>query len=267
MFPTTAALRGCARQAALRASQWRHVPRARRLTGCLHGRAGRSRPHGARRAGRRAGLPDAGAPPCRPRARACAAHPRQRGAGRGDRAGCVAARLDQCAALAARGRVPHLALSHRRQSLPQRKAPSGATCRSRRPAMWPIPRPAADASCEAARARPAARRRGRRRCRRASAPRSCSPIRKGSAMPRPRPCSIRRSPASRRCWCAPSATLRAALDRIELGGAHDDDHELEAALRRVMAAESRRCAAQRVARRGSNRCRRRSAPSPGGRRP
>ena len=50
-----------------------------------------------------------------------------------------------------------------------------------------------------------------------------------------------------------------------------NDHELEAALRRVMAAEPRKptdAAAERIMPRlESSRCRRRSAPSPGGRPP
>ena len=78
-----------------------------------------------------------------------AAHSRQRGDRRGHRAGCAAAGLDQCAALAPRGRVPHLALSHRGQSLPQREAScTGPAARCGR-ASRPILRPAPDAQFEA----------------------------------------------------------------------------------------------------------------------
>ena len=105
-------------------------------------------------------------------------------------------------------------------------------------------------------------------CRRASAPRSCSPIRKGSATPRPRPCSTRRSPASRRCWSAPGVRCARRLAESTVGGAHENDHELEAALApHGEAARRRRRGCGRTRHAASSkrrRCRRRSAPWPGG---
>ena len=102
-----------------------------------------------------------------------------------------------------RGGVPHLALSRRHQSLPQRQAPPGRAAAQR---GWRSGRSRArcGAALEAARARPPARRRDR--CAAAAPARRDRAHLSGRARQcRGRvPCSTRRSPGSRRFWSAPS---------------------------------------------------------------
>ena len=186
-FPTIAPRApGRARQEGAVRSECFHVPAPPTgLTGlCPHGWPVRSGAHGACRTGRWARVPDAGAPPRRPGGCSCAEHPRQRRIGGGDCAGCVAARLDRRPALAPQAAfrtwlyriVVNLCLNAKRRpaSLPLDAADDAAD---------PAPRPMRNSS-SASRTGGSPRR--SRLCRTASAPRSCSPIRKGSAMPKPR---------------------------------------------------------------------------------
>ena len=84
------------------------------------------------------------------------------------------------------------------------------TCRSAPPAIRSTPRPTRSPRSKHASATAGSPPRSMP-CRRASAPRSCSPIRKGSAMPRPRPCSTRRVSGVETLLVRAKRALRAAL--------------------------------------------------------